>query len=53
VLQQALPLWDSPTQETMSILLSDDQFELVMQSLKEVKQGDVVHSADVFADLVD
>jgi len=53
VLQQALPLWDAPTQETMSILLSDDQFELVMQSLKEIKEGDVVRSADVFADLVD
>jgi hypothetical protein len=53
ILHQALPLWDAPTQETMSILLSDDQFELVMQSLQEVKQGDVVRSADVFADLVD
>ena len=53
VLQKALPLWDAPTQETMSILLSDDQFELVMQSLKEVKQGDVLRSADVFSDLVD
>ncbi len=52
-LVKILPFWDTATQETMSILMSDDQFDMVMLSLQEVKQGDVLSAEDVFADLMD
>jgi hypothetical protein len=48
-----LPFWDTATQETMSILMSNNQFDMVMLSLQEIKKGEVVTAEDVFADLMD
>ncbi|XVJ51994.1 MAG: hypothetical protein HEQ32_07960 [Vampirovibrio sp.] len=49
--QGLCPAWDFSTRETLSILMSDEQFDLVMVGLREVKAGEVLRLEDAFADV--
>lgn len=38
--------------ETLSIVLNEDQLEMLLQSLKEAKDGNVVTVLEAFSDLI-